>query len=75
VIVPLLQINSETKKEHHAACSILQPHSIFRVYSGHQIPLYLRISWNHRKWGKNLYKWAPSGHPEPASISIKQKKS
>jgi len=29
VIVPLLQINSETKKEHHAACSILQPHSIF----------------------------------------------
>jgi len=28
VIVPLLQINSETKKEHHAACSILQPHSI-----------------------------------------------
>jgi len=31
VIVPLLQINSETKKEHHAACSILQPHSIFRL--------------------------------------------
>ncbi len=35
VIVPLLQINSETKKEHHAACSILQPHSIFQEYSGH----------------------------------------
>jgi len=39
VIVPLLQINSETKKEHHAACSILQPHSIFRGRNGHVLRL------------------------------------
>jgi hypothetical protein len=36
VIVPLLQINSETKKEHHAACSILQPHSIFQGQIRHE---------------------------------------